>query len=118
MAVVRLRIPGLEFDRGVRGREFMMDLFGGMIPARRASGASDMFSRLARAESEEGERYADAEIARAYRRAGSVKGAAKLLGCARATVRLHLDRAARAQGVADPAPANDDGAELARAEGE
>jgi cytochrome P450 len=62
MSVVRLRIPGLEFDRGLRGREFMMDLFGAMIPARRASGASDMFSRLARAESEEGERYADAEI--------------------------------------------------------
>ena len=62
MSVVRLRIPGLEFDRGLRGREFMMDLFGGMIPARRASGASDMFSRLARAESEEGERFADAEI--------------------------------------------------------
>lgn len=56
-----------------------------------------------------GARYADEEIARAYRRAGSVKGAAKILGCARATVRAHLDRVACAKGVADPRPANDDG---------
>ena len=62
MSIVRLRIPGLEFDRGLRGREFMMDLFGGLIPERRASDASDIFSRLCRAESEEGERYVDAEI--------------------------------------------------------
>src|SRR5262249_11933591 len=62
MSIVRLRVPGLEFDRGLRGREFMMDLFGGMIADRRAAGASDMFSRLCRAESEEGERYADGEI--------------------------------------------------------
>jgi len=62
MSVVRLRIPGLEFDRGLRGREFMMDLFGAMLPARRASGDADMFSRLTRAESEEGERFEDAEV--------------------------------------------------------
>ncbi len=62
MSVVRLRIPGLEFDRGLRGREFMMDLFGGLIAERRASGGADMFSRLCRAESEDGERFADAEI--------------------------------------------------------
>src|SRR5262249_32870412 len=62
MSFVRLRIPGLEFDRGLRGRGFMMDLFGGMIADRRAAEASDMFSRLCRAESEEGERYADGEI--------------------------------------------------------
>jgi cytochrome P450 len=62
MSIVRLRIPGLEFDRGLRGREFMMDLFGSLVPERRASGAADMFSRLCRAESEEKERYADGEI--------------------------------------------------------
>ena len=62
MSFVRLRIPGLEFDRGLRGRGFMMDLFGAMIADRRAANAPDMFSRLCRAESEEGERYADGEI--------------------------------------------------------
>jgi cytochrome P450 len=62
MSVVRLRIPGLEFDRGLRGREFMMDLFGSMIPSRRSGEGEDMFSRLCRAESEEGTRFDDGEI--------------------------------------------------------
>ena len=58
-----------------------------------------------------GARYSDDEIARAYKRARSVKGAARLLNCSRSTVRAHLDRMAIALGVADPVPANDDGAE-------
>lgn len=62
MSFVRLRIPGLEFDRGMRGREFMMDLFGSMVPARRHGDGEDMFSRLCRAESEEGDRFDDGEI--------------------------------------------------------
>jgi cytochrome P450 len=62
MSIVRLRIPGLEFNRGLRGRELMMDFFGSMIAEKRASGEPDLFSRLCRAESEEGDRYSDAEI--------------------------------------------------------
>lgn len=62
MSMVRLRIPGLEFDRGMRGREFMLDLFGSMIPERRDGGGTDMFSRLCSAEGEAGERYADEDI--------------------------------------------------------
>jgi cytochrome P450 len=62
MSVVRLRIPGLEFDRGMRGREFMIDFFGSMSAGKRAGAGPDLFSRLCRAESEEGERYDDAEI--------------------------------------------------------
>lgn len=62
MSLVRLRIPGLEFDRGLRGREFMIDFFGSMIPGKRAAAGPDLFSRLCRAESEEGDRYSDQEI--------------------------------------------------------
>jgi cytochrome P450 len=62
MSIVRLRIPGLEFDRGLRGRAFMIDLFGGMIADKRAAPATDMFSRLCHAADEEGERYGDPEI--------------------------------------------------------
>lgn len=62
MSIVRVRIPGLEFDRGLRGREFMIDLFGSMIPGKRAGDAPDMLSRLCRATSETGERYSDREI--------------------------------------------------------
>lgn len=62
MSIVRVRIPGLEFGRGLQGREFMMDFFGSMIPQKRGAAGPDLFSRLCRAESEEGERYSDAEI--------------------------------------------------------
>lgn len=62
MSIVRFRIPGLEFDRGLRGRAFMMDLFGGMIADKRSAPAADMFSRLCHAADEDGERYGDAEI--------------------------------------------------------
>jgi cytochrome P450 len=62
MSIVRLPIPGLEFDRGLRGRAFMIDLFGAMIPGKRAVPAADMFSRLCHAADEEGDRYGDQEI--------------------------------------------------------
>jgi len=50
MSIVRLRIPGLEFYRGLRGRESMMAFFGSMIAERRAGHGHDMFSQLCRAE--------------------------------------------------------------------
>jgi cytochrome P450 len=62
MSRIRLPIPGLEFDRGLRARRFMVDFFRGLLPARRAEGADDMFSRLARAEDEEGERLDDQQV--------------------------------------------------------
>jgi len=62
MSIVRLRIPGLEFDRGMRGRAFMIDLFGGLLAAKRAADEPDMLSRLCHATSEDGERYRDQEI--------------------------------------------------------
>jgi cytochrome P450 len=62
MSMIQLRIPGLEFDRGLRGRAFMIDLFGGMIADKRAAPAADMFSRLCHAADEDGERYGDQEI--------------------------------------------------------
>ncbi len=62
MSIVRLRIPGLEFERGLRGREYMIDFFGSLIGGKRAHEGADMFARLCHAESEEGERYSDTEI--------------------------------------------------------
>ena len=62
MSIVRLRIPGLEFDRGLRGRAFLIDLFGSMLPAKRAADDADMFSRLCHAADEQGDRYGDQEI--------------------------------------------------------
>jgi len=62
MSRIRLRIPGLEFSRGLKGRELMSDYFRGMIAQRRAVPSADMFSRLCHAVSEDGDRFADQEI--------------------------------------------------------
>ncbi|MBY0274613.1 cytochrome P450 [Candidatus Binatia bacterium] len=62
MSRLRLPIPGLEFQRGLRGRAFMIDYFRKLIPQRRAGNGDDMFSRLCRAQSEEGARFTDADV--------------------------------------------------------
>ena len=62
MSRIRLPIPGLEFDRGLRARRFMVDFFRGMLAERRAGDGGDIFSRLARAESDEGARFTDQQV--------------------------------------------------------
>jgi cytochrome P450 len=62
MSRVRLNIPGLEFYRGLRARNFMIDFIGGMIPQRRKGDAPDIFSRLCRAVTEDGEQFEDQQI--------------------------------------------------------
>jgi cytochrome P450 len=62
MSRVRLPIPGLEFHRGLAGRSYMKRWLGGRLSERRAGGGDVMLSRLCGAETEEGERFSDAEI--------------------------------------------------------
>lgn len=62
MSRVRLNIPGLEFHRGLKARAFMIDFIGDMIAKRREGESSDIFSRLCRTETEEGERFSDQQI--------------------------------------------------------
>ncbi len=62
MSKIRLRIPGLEFHRGLTGRAAMVRYFRGLLAARRAGDGSDMFSRLCRARGEDGSGLADADI--------------------------------------------------------
>ena len=62
MSRLRLPIPGLEFHRGLKGRAFMIRYFADLFDARSAEEGSDMFSRLRRAESEEGDRFSNQEI--------------------------------------------------------
>jgi cytochrome P450 len=62
MSRLRLPLPGLEFHRGLKGRAFMIDYFRRLIGHRRAGEGDDMFSRLCRAESEEGARFSDADV--------------------------------------------------------
>lgn len=62
MSTIRLPIPGLEFYRGLTGRRFMVDYIRQRIASRRATESDDMFSRMCRATSEDGEQFSDTEI--------------------------------------------------------
>ncbi len=62
MSTLRLPIPGLEFHRGLRGRQSMKRFLGDMIEARREKPGNDMFSRLCQSESETGEAFDDRQI--------------------------------------------------------
>ena len=62
MSRIRLRIPGLEFYRGLVGREFMLEFLRGMLEKKRADQGSDMFSRLCRARTEEGHVFRDDDV--------------------------------------------------------
>jgi cytochrome P450 len=62
MSRIRLRIPGLEFYRGLKGREFMLTFLGSLLEKKRADQGADMFSRLCRARTEEGDVLRDTAI--------------------------------------------------------
>jgi cytochrome P450 len=62
MSVVRLPIPGLEFQRGLEGRKFLAKYFRDLLPKKREGQGGDMFSRLSRAQSESGERFVDSDV--------------------------------------------------------
>jgi cytochrome P450 len=62
MSQIRLPIPGLEFQRGLRARKFMVDFFRGMIRDKRAGDSPDIFARLTRTVTDEGERFDDQQI--------------------------------------------------------
>jgi len=62
MSRVRLPVPGLEFHRGLRARRFMLDYFRGMIATRRSGTGEDMFSRLARAGSDDDGQFTDQQV--------------------------------------------------------
>lgn len=62
MSLVRLPIQGLEFQRGLAGREYLVKTFREALARKRAEGGDDMFARLARAQNEAGDRLADADV--------------------------------------------------------
>jgi cytochrome P450 len=61
-AVVRADIPGGAWHRGLAGRRLLEDSFRGLLPVKRAGGGVDLFSVLARAESDGGERFSDEDV--------------------------------------------------------
>jgi cytochrome P450 len=59
---IRLPIPGLEYQRGLNGRQFMLKFLGAMLAEKRASASPDAYSQLCHAETPEGERLNDTEV--------------------------------------------------------
>jgi cytochrome P450 len=62
MSRIRLRIPGLEFNRGLEGRDFMVRMLSSMLAATREGSNTDMFSLLSRARTEDGDSLGDADV--------------------------------------------------------
>jgi cytochrome P450 len=62
MSRVRLPWIGREFARGLAGRRYMLDLLAGMLEKKHGDSGPDMFSRLCRARTPEGEALEDSEV--------------------------------------------------------
>lgn len=62
VAIIRKPLPGTMMARGIRGRKFMVDFLGKLIPERRDSTKTDIFTQLVQATDEEGNRFTDQEV--------------------------------------------------------
>jgi cytochrome P450 len=63
IAPIRIPLPGTAMHRGVKAREYLMDLFLREIPKRREGDGQDFFSLFCRATDEEGQPLSDQAIA-------------------------------------------------------
>jgi cytochrome P450 len=61
-AFVRFPVPGLRWQKGLKGRKVLEKFFYGHVADKRASDGNDMFSVLCRAETEDGERFTDDDV--------------------------------------------------------
>jgi cytochrome P450 len=60
--LIRFPLPGTRWQRGVSGRRVLQEFFSGELPAKRASGAADLFARLCQARTEDGLSFSDEDI--------------------------------------------------------
>ena len=63
LGVVRLQIPGLRYHRGLRGRQYLKQFFMDLIEKKRVSNDRDVLAHFCKAKTEDGEYYADEDIA-------------------------------------------------------
>jgi cytochrome P450 len=61
-AVIRADVPGGRWHRGLESRRLMEEYFRAQIPSKRAGDGDDLFSVLCHAETEDGQRFSDADI--------------------------------------------------------
>jgi cytochrome P450 len=61
-AILRFDVPGGKWHAGLRGRRVLEEYFARMLPSKRAGDGDDLFSALCHAETEDGERFTDADV--------------------------------------------------------
>jgi cytochrome P450 len=61
-AIIRADVPGGKWHRGIESRRLLEQYFHSQLPAKRAGEGDDLFSVLCRAQSEDGERFSDADV--------------------------------------------------------
>ncbi|WP_262690958.1 cytochrome P450 [Kordiimonas aestuarii] len=62
VGVVRIPLPGSLMAKGVKCRAFMVEFLRKMIPERRTSSATDIFTQLCQAKDDDGNTFTDQEI--------------------------------------------------------
>ncbi len=62
MSRMRVRLPGFEFHRGLRGRRFMQQFLRERLEDRRSGAGTDLFSRLCQARDADGQPLGDQAI--------------------------------------------------------
>ncbi|AXQ30645.1 cytochrome P450 [Solimonas sp. K1W22B-7] len=60
--IIRFPLPGTRWHAGVVGRALLEDFFRRELPEKRQSSGDDLFSRLCRARTEDGEAFSDEDI--------------------------------------------------------
>jgi len=63
LGVVRFDVPGFQYHRGLEGRRYLKRFFLELIEQKRASDDQDVFAHFCRERTEDGEYYADEDIA-------------------------------------------------------
>ncbi len=63
LGIVRLKVPGLLYNRGIRGRAFLKRFFIDLIDKKRRSDDRDVFAHFCREKTDDGRYYADDDIA-------------------------------------------------------
>lgn len=62
VAILRVNAPGVKYGRGLAARQRMVRYFQDRVSAKRQSGQTDLFARLAQATDEAGQHFSDEEV--------------------------------------------------------
>jgi len=62
LALIRKPVPPFGMWRGVRARNYLVELMRSKLPSKRAAEGPDLFSQLCHARDEEGQRFSDDEV--------------------------------------------------------